>query len=242
LSADDLLLEPPSEARAGPLHERIFTEVIAVHEAEEHFNKERSKAGWWVGGIGAAIGVLGMLGAAGVAIAYKPQVRYTEIDHDSATIRPSYGAKDAPDHYGDRVIKHYLAEYITLRERFIWQLDSETDHRVKLMSSADEQARYVADRTKNNPLTKYGTTGYARVARFIDNSWRQRATGTDKTIEYEVQFIKSELLASNLATVVETHMTARIAVQFHPEIDMSEQDRLGNESGMIVFSYASNPD
>lgn len=238
--SDDLLLTPPDE-RVSAIRDGLFHDVIAAHRAADVYNRERSRAGWWVGGIGAAIGVLGLLTATAVAIAHKPQVRYTEIDDSSGVIHESFGAKDAPDHYPDRTINHYLAEYIDLRERFVWQIDPQTDHRVKLMSAPAEQVRYQADKDKTDPATKYGMNGYARVVQFIPNSFKRRSKGKDKTFEYDVQFIKGELL-SNTNDPKTIHMTARIVFQMHPELSMNDQDILDNESGLYVISYNSSAD
>ena len=235
---DDLL--EPTDERVSELRDGIFHEVIAAHDAERAYNRERSRAGWWIGGIGAAIGVLGVAAATTVAIYAKPVRIYTEIDDAAGLIRDSYGAKDAPDHFNERVINHYLSEYVGLRERFVWQMDPETDHRVKVMSAPAEQQRYQADRDKNNPADRYGMTGYARVTHYT--AFTQRAKGKDKTLEYDVQFIKSELLASDNGQIKTSHMTARIVFQMHPELLMNDQDRLDNEAGLMVISYNSAAD
>lgn len=237
--SDDLLLEPPDE-RFAAARDVVFHDVIAAHKAEQHYNRERSRAGWWVGGIGAAVGVLGLLTAATVAIYAKPVRLYNEIDDSSGVVRESVGATDAPDHFNERVVKHYLAEYVTLRERFVWALDSETDHRVKLMSAPAEQVRYAADRSKESPAAKYGMSGYARVLRFPAFTFRGK--GKDRVAEYDVQFVKSEILASNPTTPTETRMTARVIFSFHPEINMNAQDRLDNEAGLFVLSYSATAD
>lgn len=234
-----MLLEAPDEQYTA-LRDTVFNDVIAAHKAEDYYNRERSRAGWWIGGFGAAVGVIGVLSAAVVAVSHQPVVRYTEVDNASGVIRPSYSAKDAPEHFSDRVIKHYLAEYVELRERFVWAMDPETDHRVKIMSAPAEQVRYEADRSKDNPAVRYGMIGYARVTRFI--AFTQRAKGKDKTFEYDVQFVKSEILSSNPNAPTETRMTARVIFQIHPEILMNDQDRLANEVGLMVLSYSATAD
>jgi type IV secretion system protein VirB8 len=193
-----------------------------------------------VGAAGAVIGVLGVATAAAVAVSHAPTVRYTEIDDASGVIRESFGAQDAPSHFNERVLRHYIAEYIELRERFVWQLDPETDHRVKLMSSPDEQRRYASDRSKSDPAGRYGMHGYARVTKFV--SFTPRGKGRDGTLEYDVQFVKSEVLAADLSRVVTTRQTARIGFQMHPELPMNDQDRLNNESGMMTVVYNASPD
>lgn len=226
---DDELLTRNETIEA--LREPVFLDVLHVHEAEKNFNKERSRAGWWAGGIGSAIGVLGVLSTLVVAVSHQPQVRYTEIDDASGVVRMSWEAKDAPDHYNDRVIKRYLREHIENYLTFTWQLDPQYDYRVKLMSSPDEQKRYAAWRAERDLGTRYGTTGYARVTKFT--GWQPRATGKDKTLEWDVQCVLSEVLA-NTTRVVESRWTVRVAFQFHPEVAMSEADREVNESGLYV--------
>jgi type IV secretion system protein VirB8 len=238
-ATDDMLLEGPDEHYTA-VRNILFQDVIAEHNAEQRYNRERSRAGWWIGGIGAAIGVIGVCAAAIVAATHTPQVRYTEIDDASGVIRPSFGAKDAPEHFNDRVVRHYLAEYVSLRERFVWAMDPETDHRVKIMSAPDEQRRYEADRDKQSPAVRYGMSGYSRVTHFT--AFTPRAKGKDKTYEYDVQFVKSEILASNPNAPTVTRMTARIIFQFHPEITMNDQDRLDNEAGLMVMSYNATAD
>jgi type IV secretion system protein VirB8 len=235
---DEFLIEPPNEQMSS-IRDELFHDVLAAHRAADVFNRERSRAGWWVGGIGAAIGVLGIVAATAMSIYAKPVRLYTEIDDASGVIHESYGAKDAPEHFNDRVINHYLAEYVGLRERFVWQMDPETDHRVKLMSAPAEQARYAADKAKEDPADKYGMNGYARVTHYT--AFTLRAKGKDKTLEYDVQFIKSELLA-NSNDIKTSHMTGRIVFALHPELSMSDQDRLDNEAGVYVISYNASAD
>lgn len=237
--SDDVLLTP-SDDRVAAIREPLFANIIAAQRAEEQYNAERSRAGWWIGGIGAVIGLLGIGAATAIAVYQKPVVRYTEIDDASGVIRESLGATDAPDHFNDRVVRHYLAEYVGLRERFVWQMDPETDHRVKLMSAPAEQVRYADEKAKSNPATKYGMSGYARVLKFV--AFTPRGKGRDKTLEYDVQFVKGAVLTTNLTKPVETRMTGRVVFQFHPELEMSDQDRLDNESGLMVISYNSSAD
>jgi type IV secretion system protein VirB8 len=184
--------------------------------------------------------VLGMTAGVVIAVYHQPQIRYTQVDDASGVVRESYGAPDAPEHFGEQVIRHYLWEYVTLRERFVWAMDPETDRRVKLMSAPAEQVRYAAEREKEAPGSKYGINGYARVVRFA--ALTLRGKGKDKTLEYDVQFVKGEVTASNPNAAMETHMTARIIFAFHPELPMSAADRLDNEPGLMVISYVSTSD
>lgn len=91
---DDVLLEPTDE-RMSEIRDGIFHDVIAARNAERAYNRERSRAGWWVGGIGAAIGVLACGALTAVAIYAKPVRIYTVIDSAAGVIYDSYGAQDA---------------------------------------------------------------------------------------------------------------------------------------------------
>jgi type IV secretory pathway component VirB8 len=237
---EDIIL-PPADERISEIRDGIFQDVIDNHAAEKAFNHKIKLQDRLFGKFGMSVGVLGIVAATAMAIYERPVAVYRDIDNSEGVIHPSYGAKDAPDHFSDRVINHYLAEFISLRERFVWQMDSEIDQRVKLMSSPDEQKRYQADRDSGNPLEKYGMNGYSRITWFDPNGFKIRAKGKDKTMEYDVQFVKSELLAG-ANQITSAHMTARIIFQMHPELLESDQDRLDNEAGMYVVSYNSSKD
>jgi hypothetical protein len=107
------------------------------------------------------------------------------------------------------------------------------------MSSPAEQATYADQKAKDDPASKYGVNGYALVTHFYPLI--QREKGKDNSFEYEVPFIKSELLA-NTNQIKTTHMTARLVFSFHPELTMNDQDRLDSEAGLYVISYTSSQD
>lgn len=244
--SDDLLHDAPDKEDVA-LRGLIFQDVIQEHQAEKAYGRDRTRLWRFAGIAGMAIGVCGMACGTAAIIYMVPKVSTTVIDNAAGVIMPSFGAEDAPKHYSERVRRHYIAEYTGLRESFVWQMDPVTDHRIKLMSSPAEQARYQAERDKHNPLDRYGMKGYARVVRFEVNSFKDRSgtgddAGKDDTLEYDVQFVKGEVLALNPSVVTESRMTARIVFQFHPELAMTEQDRLDNESGMMVISYNSSVD
>jgi type IV secretory pathway component VirB8 len=237
LDSEEQLLE--ADERVPALREPIFHDVLSAHRAEMRFNDERSRAGWWVGGIGAGLAVILAITTAAIAIGHQPQVRYTVINAEDGIIRESVGPKDAPQYYSEQVIRHALKDYNDHRQRFVWQLDPETYHHVAMLSSPDEQLRYDEERQKQKPGERYGTMGYSKVIRYpgVDADFRRRAKGKDGTLEYEFQFVKGEVLAANPTIPVETKWTVRMIFQFHPELKMKDQDRLDNESGLRVIFY-----
>lgn len=223
------------------IRKAVFPEVVSYHQAEQRIERGWYRAGWWVGAAGAAVGVLGMACAAAAMLYLKPVVRYTTIDTTTGIIRDSFGAADAPQHFSETVIERALADYINLRERFVWQLDPVSFHLVTLMSSPEEQKRYVADRAREDPAHVYGMNGYARVTHFYP-PFKRRGAGRDGTLEYEVHFDKSAVTAANPGKVETKRMTVYIAFQFHPELAMNDQDRLANETGLYVVSYNPTAD
>lgn len=241
---DAVVLDRPRKGeRLSDLREHLFKASVSAHKAEQEYNRTLSKAGWWVGGIGAGIGVLGMTAAVACMIWLTPRVVYRTIDLGTGIISESFGAKDAPAHFNERVIRHYIAGYIENREQFVWQTDPSTDHLVKLMSAPAEQQRYADEKAKLNAGERYGLTGYARVKKFVWWKPIDTSSARDKTLEYDVQFIKTEVLASDPSRTVDTRETARIIFQFHPELPVpSDQDRLDNEAGLMVINYHADAD
>jgi type IV secretion system protein VirB8 len=228
---------PPVDPIVATVREPVFIDVTRNHQREEEIERKHNRYGWWAAAAFGVIGVLGMASSTAAIIYFTPQVRYTVIDKATGMVEESFGAKDAPAHFPERTIEGAVADYVKLRERFVWQLDSETFHKVTLMSSPDEQKRYAEERTKDDPGKLYGMTGYARVTNI--ETPRKVGEGKDKTLEYDVHFTKTALLAANMTKPVVEHLTAHIGFQFHPELPTrSKQDRLDNESGLYVVYYS----
>ena len=228
------------EAVPAEFRQAVFDEVISFRAAERKFDRDRKCAGWWIGGIGAAIGVLGMVCAASVfPLKQPPQTRFLEVDRSTGWVGEIAGAKDAPELFNDRVIERDLREYINARESYIWQTDAQTFHLVAMESSPDEQQRYAAERQKHPPSVVYGRDGYAAC----DNwHFKRRTAGKDGTgtIEYEARFYKTE--AKDGATPKTQPWTATVDFQFHPELAISSQDVSLNPDGLQVVSYSAFPD
>jgi type IV secretory pathway component VirB8 len=239
---DDEFLPPDDEAK---LRDPVFNDVLSAHEARVAANRATQAWAWRIAGGGMLMGLIGVAAVALAVIISKPDVRYDVIDPQSGIIHPSFGAKDAPNQFSERVIDHYLAEYISNRETWVRQLDPLVFHTVAIMSATDEQKRYAAERLKDNPQEKYGQDGYSRIVRFLDPSaggFHRITKGKDGTFEYDVQFLKGEVLAADPGKPVETWETARIVFQLHPQLAMSEPDRLQNEAGLYVLSYSVRSD
>jgi type IV secretion system protein VirB8 len=234
---DDEFLPPDDESS---FRDPVFNDVLLVHEANVAAHRDHNRMAWRIATGGMLMGLVGVGALAFAFIVNKPEIRYDVIDPQSGIIHRSFGAKDAPTKFSDRVIDHYLTEYISNRETWVWQLDPLVFHEVAIMSSPDEQKRYAAERLKDNPKEKYGQDGYARVARFLDPSaggFHRITKGANGTFEYDVQFLKGEVMAADPNKPVEIWETARIVFQFHPQLAMAEQDRLQNEAGLYVLSY-----
>jgi type IV secretory pathway component VirB8 len=228
-----------ADSKKGALERRLRQNVLDVHTAERAFSSERTRAGWWIGGVGILVGIVGCFTAAVVAVSHQPQTRYAIIDNYTGRITQTVSAEDAPSAYGDKVVAFYLASYVELRERFAWQLDPEQYHRATAMSVPDEQKRYAEVRRSNPPTAKYGKDGWARVDKWV--AFTKREVGRDKTFVYDVQFDLAELLL-NAAQVKRSRKTARLIFQFRPELLQLDQDAVRNPAGLMVISYTSTVD
>jgi type IV secretion system protein VirB8 len=226
------------ETVPAEMRQTLFAEVISFRAEERRFDRDRRHAGWWIGGIGAAIGVLGMVCAASVLpLKQPPKPIYLEVDRSTGWVGEVAGAADAPKLFTDGLAERALREYIQDRESYVWQTDDQAFHLVALESSPDEQKRYAEDRRQHPPSVTFGRDGYARC-----DNWHftRRGNGKDSTIEYEVRFYKTETKGG--AVGLPQPWTALVALQFHPELTMSSQDRLINPAGLQVVSYSSFAD
>lgn len=192
---------------------------------------------------GMAIGVLGM--AVGVLGWARPQTpaQYIEVDRSTGWVGDTTGPRDAPRLFNEQVIVAALRSYVEDREAFVPETDDLAFHRVTLCSSLDEQARYAdAHDARKHPDTApfgyYGKGGFARVENF-----HMTRRGFDKktgTYDYAVDFTKSVWRPGETGAQKPWH--ANVQFQFHPEMQMSAQDRQLNHTGLEVIGYNSFTD
>ena len=224
--------------------------ALTAEEKEAHFAEVRSYAaemtemaraarrvGWIVGGVGVAVGVVGV-GCAATAFPLKHmEVQFIEVDRSTGYVGPSLGPSDAPKLFSQQTADHYLRDYIEAREGYVPETDDPMFHKAAIMSAPDEQGRYAAWR--NRPV-------------FSKRAWPHRlhtcrefphvtaGEGSAKTLVYLVRFDRVEVRGGQVEPT--QPWSATVQFQWRPELPMNAQDRLFEQRRMQVIAYQSQPD
>ncbi len=229
-----------SEALTDGDKKRLFDEANALQTDRYLMGRAAIKAGFWVGGIGAVIGVAGMVCAATLFPLKTRVVEYYTVNQNTGYVGPSVGAADAPTLYNAQVAEAALQTYVELRENYLFETDAIAFHRVTLMSTPDEQARYKAmhDDPKA-PARALRDHGYIQIENF--QFWPV-GDGKSRTHEYVVKFDRRVMPAGQPVPPKGDPYTVQIAFQFHPEYPMASPDRRLNVTGLQVLSYRVHSD
>jgi len=201
------------------------------------------RTGYVVGIAGSAIGVLGLVCAAWMFTRPVPPQHYIEVDSSTGWTGETVGPQDAPKLFNDRVTESALRSYIEDREAFVPETDDLAFHRVAIKSTPDEQTRYAAKHDPRRspdtaPFVVYGRSGFSRVDNF--HMTKRGMDPKTRTFDYVVHFFKTDAKQGQVS--IPKPWTAEMQFQFHPELSMSQPDRLLNETGLQVVSYTSYPD
>jgi type IV secretion system protein VirB8 len=219
---------------------RLFDDANSFQADRLLMGRAALKAGFWVGGIGAAIGVAGMVCAATLFPLKSREVEYYTINQETGFAGPSVGAKDAPTLFTHQVMEAALQTYVELRENYLFETDGIAFHRVSLMSTPDEQVRYKEMHDAPlSPAKKLGDRGFISVDNF--QFW-PIGDGKAKTHQYVVKFDRRVMMAGQAVPTKGEPCTAEISFQFHPEYPMATPDRRLNVTGLQVLSYQPHAD
>jgi type IV secretion system protein VirB8 len=225
--------------RAQPMtaaaKEALFQQAGGFQAEREMLARRALTTGWWVGGIGAAIGVAGMICAATLFPLKTRDVAYIAVDQTSGSVGEMTSPKDAPKLFNETTIEGALRTYVELRENYLFETDSVAFHRVTIMSAPDEQVRFKAAHDEPlAPARALRDKGYVRVDDF---HFYKVGTGKAATLQYLVVFTRKEMRAGQPVPLKGDAYSATIDFQFHPEYPMAAQDRQLNWVGLQVLSY-----
>jgi type IV secretion system protein VirB8 len=229
-----------NEALTDGDKKRLFDEANSLQADRFLMGRAALRAGFWVGGVGAAIGVAGMVCAATLFPLKTREVDYYTVNQNTGYVGPSVGAADAPTLFSAQVAEAALQTYVELRENYLFETDGIAFHRVTLMSTPDEQTRYKAmhDDPKA-PSRALRDRGYIQIDNF--QFWPV-GDGKAKAHEYVVKFDRRVMPAGQPVPPKGEPYTVQIAFQFHPEYPMSLPDRRLNPTGLQVLSYRVHSD
>jgi len=197
-------------------------------------------AGWVIGAVGVLLTLASMAGWTIIILNQKPPAPlFFEVDRTTGIVSEPVGAQDAPKLFSEATDQEYLKRYIMACEQWVPQMDRQNDRICKLMSTPEEQARYMARRAKpTSPQKAIGPNGYVELDNF-----RFHVQAYDKATNTHRYWVQYERTVWKGSTKEQSRSwSATVDFQFHPEVPMLPRDRPDNKPGFQAVSFSVTPD
>jgi len=215
-----------------------FRQVMNLHAERALLGRQAVVAGWVVGAAGFGCLVASIYGWVTILPLKTVEHRFWFVDHATGIISQPVSLQDAPSQFSEETDRHYLKLYIRAREEWVPEDDRDNDHRVKIMSRADEQERYEAWRKlPTSPLRDVGAGGHVSIANF---RFHRSDDGKGPTRVYVAQY--DRVVWRGQGKEFAQAWSAKIDFQWKADLPMSPADRDDNPGGMQVVSYSADPD
>lgn len=207
---------------------KTFEEKLLTRDARD------KKVGFFIGGVGLLIGVLGL-----TAVLLLLPLKHTElelytVDNTTGRIEKITHVKEEDMFSQVAMAKAFAANYVKLRESYNYfslQRDYDT---VPLFGSDEVNADYLAFfNSKNSPDTVYQKAAYVVEIEVISNVVSD-ATSPDKLAQ--IRFKKTVRRVADGSRKVE-FWNARVTFRYVPEKSLTEAQREANPLGFTVTSY-----
>jgi type IV secretion system protein VirB8 len=192
---------------------------------------------WMVAGVASGLAITGVAAVA-MLTPLKTVAPYV-ITVDKATgaseitspLSGSWGSGDRQITYNEAVAKYFLADYVRNREGWIPQARQEFFEGVLAMSSRDEQARWTAFYSKDNPKSPQST--------FTDLDTVFVAVKSVTFVSAKVAQIRFTKTLQRGATVTDTPAIATVTYDT-TDTPTTEQQRFKNPLGLEVQTYRAD--
>ncbi|HDX9051765.1 TPA: virB8 family protein [Yersinia enterocolitica] len=207
---------------------KTFEEKMLTRDARD------KKAGFFIGGIGLLIGVLGL-----TAVILLLPLKHTElelytVDNTTGRVEKVTHVKEEDVFSQVAMAKAFAANYVKLRESYNYfslQRDYDT---VPLFGSDEVNADYLAFfNSKNSPDTVYQNAAHVVDIEIISNVVSD-ATAPDKLAQ--IRFKKTTRRVADGSRKVE-FWNARVTFRYVPDKALTEAQREANPLGFTVTSY-----
>ncbi|WP_372784798.1 virB8 family protein [Phenylobacterium sp.] len=204
-------------------------------DADRLRSAERSRRfAWGVAGF-AGLLALAAIGAVAALAPLKTTVPFViRVDRTTGTVDVVSALKRGkPVTYDEAVTKHFLAQYVRVREGWLAPAAEANFRQVSIMSTPAEQERWADIFRPANPTSPqvvYGPTGEAQV--------EIRAVSFVSQGVADVRFHRTVRQSSQ---VTESDWIATVAFAY-TKAPMAEGDRLRNPLGFQVSSYRADPE
>ena len=206
------------------------------------FGKSSRRAGWYVGGIGACLGLLGMAAGVMAFAMWKPAEPIYALIAPNGEVTRAIRSSDAPQSFTEGTSRQYLRMFVETCESYRFETAKVTSRRCSIMLSPQQQERYAADFAPSNPKSpqaRFGRTGEVRIQ---SDSITATRYGTARGVEFwTIRFVKIETAGRNGGATCRPWMTT---VQFAwlPQVEMLPEDREFNLAGFQAVTFDSQPD
>lgn len=208
------------------------------------FGRSSRRAGWIVGGIGAAFGAAGLTAAVLAMALYKPQPpEFALIDRNTGEVSKPIRAVDAPVHFTDATVKQYLRLFVENCESYRFETRELLARRCSIMLSPAQQTRYAAENAASKATSPQARLGRQGEARIKSNSliYTPIGTGQGGVQFWTIRFVKIESEGPNRATVCRPWIE-NVQFQWLPQLEMAPEDRDVNTAGFQAITFDSQPD
>jgi type IV secretion system protein VirB8 len=220
--------------------EMYYQQAALLQQERATLGKTAQRVAYTIAGCGVVIGLAGVICAATLFPLKTREVQYFQVNETTGYVGQSFGAKDAPTLFSAQVTQAALQSYVEQREGYIYQTDPIAFHRVSIMSSPEEQARFkAAHDDATAPSRALRDRGYVQVENF---QFFSVGDGRESTKQYIVKFDRTVMRSGDPVPTHGEPCTAEISFQFHPEYPMALPDRRVNPWGLQVLAYSAHPD
>lgn len=208
-----------------------FAKKQAFEKDRVYFYKTLSKVGFIIGGVGALIGVAGVVAVAALTPLKTTEPFVIRVDNNTGFTDIARSISNAQKTtYGEELDKFWLSRFVIERESYDWQLVQNSYDTVELMSVPqvfNEYRNYITSKVSPVSLLKENKKIKVKVlsVSFINGVG-------------QVRFSKQVVSASGEpdAVIPTTYWLASIAYDYNHDVKL-EQQRLINPLGFQVLSY-----
>lgn len=207
---------------------KTFEEKMLTRDARD------KKVGFFIGGVGLLIGVLGLVAVIILLPLKETEIELYTVDNTTGRVEKITHVKEEDVFSQVAMAKAFAANYVKLRESYNYfslQRDYDT---VPLFGSDEVNDDYLAFfNSKNSPDTVYQKAAYVVDIEIISNVL-SNATAPDKLAQ--IRFKKTIRRVADGSTKVE-FWNARVTFRYVPDKALTEAQREVNPLGWIATSY-----
>jgi type IV secretory pathway component VirB8 len=162
------------------------------------------------------------------------------VDRVNGYIQQIDGVDGDPMLYSEAIEKNAIREYLEYWYDYTWETNRKHEDRIRMMSSADQLARYKAwaDTEPNSPKQRLAHHGSSEIDHIV---YHKQAQADAKTFEYLVQFAYRE--TANGRTEPGWHQyTGHIQFQWQPKLVTDADWASKNPGGFYVTYFKADED